>query len=264
MHGAGTVATVFELRSSGLGARRIASRTGVPVATVRDWLAGRLPAHSRGRPPGGAAAGTCERCGHTAHRWDRLPAAYVYLLGMYLGDGCISEHARNVFRLRIFLDLRYPLIVDECEAAIRALAPQNKVHRLERRSNFVDRPEPSDVAVSAFSKTWPCLLPQHGPGRKHERHIALTGWQEQLVDQRPEQLIRGLIQSDGCRFMNTGRNNWVCPRYAFSQKSDDIRSIFCDACDRLGVRWTKAGDRTIYVSRKADVATLDSFIGPKR
>ena len=264
MHRPDTVAEALELRSHGLGARRIASRTGVPVATVRDWLAGRLPAHSRGRVAHGAPTGVCKRCGHVAHRWDRLPAAYVYLLGMYLGDGCISEHDRKVFRLRIFLDLRYPLIVDESEAAIRALAPGNKVHRLERRSHFVDRPEPSNVEVSAFSKTWPCLFPQHGPGRKHERPIALAGWQERLVDRRPEQLLRGLIHSDGCRFMNIGRNNWVCPRYAFSQKSDDIRSIFCDACDRLGVRWTKAGNHTIYVSRKADVATLDRFIGPKR
>lgn len=64
--------------------------------------------------------------------------------------------------------------------------------------------------------------------------------------------------------MNTGRNNWAWPRYGFSQKSDDIRGIFCDACDLLGVRWTRAGTRNVYVSRKADVACLDEFIGAKR
>jgi len=45
--------------------------------------------------------------------------------------------------------------------------------------------------------------------------------------------------------------------------SGDIRAIFCQACDRLGVRWTQART-TIYVSGKADVARLDEFIGPKR
>jgi hypothetical protein len=63
--------------------------------------------------------------------------------------------------------------------------------------------------------------------------------------------------------MNTGRN-WICPRYSFANKSADIRSIFCDACNRLGVHWTAAGQKDIYVSRKADVEVLDGFIGPKR
>jgi hypothetical protein len=264
MHGPAAVAEVLALRAEGLGARRIASRTGLPVATVRDWLAGRLPKHSRNRDRGVEPRASCERCGHFAHDFERLPPAYVYLLGLYLGDGCISEHRRSVFRLRVFLDLRYPLIIDECEAAIRALVPDNKVHRLERKSRFIERADPSNVEISAFSKSWPCLFPQHGPGKKHEREIVLADWQVELVDRHPDQLLRGLIQSDGCRFTNTGRNNWVCPRYAFSQKSDDIRAIFCDACDRMGVRWTKSGTRNIYVSRKADVAFLDTFIGPKR
>jgi hypothetical protein len=188
----------------------------------------------------------------------------VYLLGLYLGDGCISAHRRNVFRLRVFLDLRYPLIVEECAKSMCAVVPKSKVNRLERFSTLAPSDFPSHVEVSSFSKAWPCLFPQHGPGKKHERRIVLTDWQSQLVDRRPEQLVRGLIHSDGCRFQNTGRNNWSWPRYAFSNLSDDIRAIFCNACDLLGVRWTKSGQRNIYVSRKADVAKLDEFIGPKR
>lgn len=47
-------------------------------------------------------------------------------------------------------------------------------------------------------------------------------------------------------------------------------SIFCSACDCLGLRWTAAFPKSetaavaIYVSRKADVAQLDEFVGPKR
>jgi hypothetical protein len=31
----------------------------------------------------------------------------------------------------------------------------------------------------------------------------------------------------------------------------------------MGLHWTTAGTKTIYVSRKADVALLDRFVGPK-
>jgi hypothetical protein len=63
---------------------------------------------------------------------------------------------------------------------------------------------------------------------------------------------------------NTGRGGWSCPRYGFSNQARDILKIFCYSCDRFGVHWTSSGQRTIYVSRKADVARLDEFIGPKR
>jgi hypothetical protein len=45
--------------------------------------------------------------------------------------------------------------------------------------------------------------------------------------------------------------------------SHDIHQIFRDACDLLELHWTASGERTTYVSRKADVARMDGFIGPK-
>jgi len=259
MHSATTVAAVLELRRQGLGARRIAGRTGLPVATVRDWLAGRVPANYR---LGGVVA-TCPRCGHQEHAFDRFPPAYVYLLGLYLGDGCISAHARGVFRLRVFLDYRYPQIVDHCESAMRAVMPTSKVSRLVRSGSFPGSTGSSNIEVSSFSKAWPCLFPQHGPGKKHQRAIELVTWQKQLANRSPGELLRGLIHSDGCRFQNTGRS-WSWPRYAFNNQSAGILRIFCDACDALDLHWTTSGRHTIYVSRKADVARLDGFIGPKR
>ncbi len=77
-------------------------------------------------------------------------------------------------------------------------------------------------------------------------------WQQALVDSAPEALLRGLIHSDGCRFQNTGRG-WSAPRYSFSTLSDDIKDIFCEACGQFGVHWTRAGRKTIYISRTADV-----------
>jgi hypothetical protein len=152
--------------------------------------------------------------------------------------------------------VRYPAIVEECEAALQAVLPLNRVARYLGQCNCYE--------VSAYSKSWPRLLPQHGSGKKHERKIVLAGWQRELVDRHPGLLLRGLIHSDGCRFVNTGRGGWRCPRYSFSNLSVDIKQIFCDACDRLDIRWTAAPPKTIYVSRKADVARLDEFIGPKR
>jgi hypothetical protein len=221
---------------------------GVPRETVRGWLTGKVPRAGRRGVLG------CDGCGGHAHRYDELPEAYVYLLGLYLGDGCISRHPREVYRLRVTLDLAYPGIAAECERAISQVLPRGQRVARVARKGCCD--------VAAYWKGWPCLFPQHGPGKKHERRIVLMDWQEALVDRHPGALLRGLIHSDGCRFVNTG-TNWVNPRYSFSNRSDDIRRIFCEACERLGLRYTTC-PRTVYVSRKADVATLDEHIGPKR
>jgi hypothetical protein len=202
---------------------------------------------------------TCERCGAEPHRFDELdPPAYAYLLGVYLGDGYVARHARGVHRLRVSLDPRYPGIVAECVSAIEEVRPGVRVARQARSGPWGEW-----VEVGAYSKSWPCLFPQHGPGKKHEREIELRDWQVELVQRAPEQFVRGLIHSDGCRFENTGRGGWRAPRYSFSNRSDDIIALFCWGCELLGLRWTESRN-TIYVSRKADVARMDEFIGPKR
>jgi hypothetical protein len=250
------VNSVLTLAASGKSAFAIARETGIPRSTVRDWMAGRVPDAAAGQDV------TCARCGASRHRLEQLPAEYLYLLGLYLGDGCISAHRRGVYRLRLFLDARYPEILSAAEAALRRVFPANRINRLARSGGFANSAPRSSVELSVYSKALPCLFPQHGEGRKHERPIALEEWQRQLVERHPDQLLRGLIHSDGCRFVNTGRN-WRHPRYSFSNASHDIRTIFCDACDLLGLRWTTA-PRTVYVSRIDDVARLDGFIGPKR
>jgi hypothetical protein len=248
------VKTVVDLAASGLSPLAISRETGIPRSTVRDWIAGRVP-------NGRALDGSCPACDGPRHRFEELPPAYVYLLGLYLGDGCISEHARRVFRLRLFFDARYPRIVNAGEAAVRSVLPANRINRLTRSGGYANSAPRSNVELSVYSRALPCLFPQHGPGRKHERRIELEEWQRELVARHPEELLKGLIHSDGCRFVNTGRN-WRHPRYSFSNRSDDIRAIFCESCDLVGVHWTTA-PRTVYVSRMRDVALLDAFIGPK-
>lgn len=64
------------------------------------------------------------------------------------------------------------------------------------------RPEGQLVIVSVYSRQLLCLFPQHGPGPKHRRPIRLEPWQQKIVANEPEAFLRGLIHSDGCRFIN--------------------------------------------------------------
>jgi hypothetical protein len=248
-HPVETVSRALDLAADGHSATEVGRIVGVPRATVREWMHGQVPRRTN------VDTGTiCDACG-SPHDFPGLPTAYVQLLGLYLGDGCLSAHPRGVYKLRIVLDARYPGIIEECEDAVRAVMPRSSLNRVDYETWY---------EVYSYSKSWPCLFPQHGSGKKHERRITLEGWQLDLVSKRPDRLLRGLLQSDGCRFQNTGRAGWSHPRYAFANVSADIRAIFCAACDLLGLRWTASGDRTIYVSRKADVALLDLLVGAKR
>ena len=124
----------------------------------------------------------------------------------------------------------------------------------------------------AASRKWPEIFPQHGPGRKHERPIVLEPWQRGIVDAFPREFLRGLIHSDGCRTINRFRTRlpsgrvaeYEYPRYFFSNLSADIRGLFCEYCERLGIRWTQSNHRNISVSHRGSVALLDEFVGPKR
>jgi hypothetical protein len=190
--------------------------------------------------------------------------SYAYLLAMYLGDGHLADTGRS-FQLRVALDGLYPQIVDECVTAmvlsLPVVTPHVRRDRIERRMN-----------VMAGSKHWPALFPQMGPGRKHTRPIALAPWQREIVERETWQFVRGLIHSDGCRTVNRFRTRlpsgrvaeYAYPRYFFSNLSADIRGLFCDACDHLGLRWTQSNPRNISISHRASVTLLDEYVGPKR
>jgi hypothetical protein len=175
------------------------------------------------------------------------------------GDGCLSRHPR-VWRLRVTLDSAYPRIVAECASAMAAVSPRSRVHILRRSIGRC-------VDVSSYWKHWPCYLPQHGPGPKHTRRIVLADWQSRIVEDFGERFIRGLIHSDGTRITareRKGRYVRYAPRYAFSNRSEDILQIFRAACETAGIHCTRASRKQIAVYSKAAVARLDTFVGPKR
>ena len=252
------VQEVLALIEKGLNDCEIARETEIPPGTVRDWRRGKTPRRGplRARIP---VEDSCRRCGHPQHDFAALPRwEYAYLLGLYLGDGTISRARRGVFKLRVVLDLKYPAIIDECEAAMGVICPTSKVNRVARVGC---------IEVYSYSKMWPCLFPQHGPGMKHRRPIWLATWQEAIADEAAGRVLRGLIHSDGCRVTNRVRVNgkeYRYPRYLFCNHSPDIRGIFCRYCDVLGVEWRPDGWRNISVARRESVALLDQFVGPKR
>lgn len=223
----------------------IARQTGIPRRTVWDWRS-KSPIRARSR---NASSG----CG-IDHDFLALSAPpYCYLLGLYLGDGCVSRHPR-AWLLRIVLDAKYPGIIDRCREAIDVLMPGQHAGTVRRSDGCVE--------VWLSSKHWPCLLPQHGPGKKHLRPIRLEPWQEVLVKEATEEFVRGLIDSDGCRVVANDRGV-KSVRYHFSNRSDDIRALFCAALDDLGISWTRPSRYQVAVYRNAAVARLDEFVGPK-
>lgn len=188
--------------------------------------------------------------------------AYSYLLGLYLGDGCVVRLPRT-YVLVIALDGLYPELVQEC-VKVAAIVVPDRVVRVKPGSG-------RGIRVEVCSALWPHVFPQHGPGPKHRRRIELVDWQRAIVDEHPEAFVRGLIHSDGCRCVNEftvqlkgGPKRYSYVRYFFSNLSEDIKGLFCEQCDRLGIKWSTKNPRHVSVSDRQSVARLDGFVGPKK
>ena len=255
---------ILELWELGINKKAIARYTGIPRATVRDCI---------------NRYSTLEQLNQWSEENSKplllkiltreiegdhqdILKAYSYMLGLYLGDGNIVK-MRRIYRLRITLDARYPNIIHSCMQAGSTLLPDNKVGIVE---NF-HAGHLSCVDVSIYHKELPLFFPQHGAGLKQNRKIELEEWQQRIVDTYPLEFFRGLYHSDGSRFSNIV-NGKDYPRYQFTNYSDDIRKLYCDTCDRLGFHWKTKQRRGLYetdvfISKRKDVAYLDSMIGAK-
>jgi Helix-turn-helix domain len=113
MRTAEEVDCVLELARTGQNLSAIARLTGISRSTIREWIAGRVPARR-------AAA------------IDGLPrAAYAYLLGLYLGDGFIA-HGPRASCLRIFFEPDIPASRRSGACHARRPAVQPRVGRASR------------------------------------------------------------------------------------------------------------------------------------
>ena len=249
------VETVRDLLAQGLPVAEVARRAGVSRWTVRTWASTGFDEILEDRIHDSSPDGEpCEFCYYVRHLSE---TSYAYLLGLYLGDGYIARHAKGVYRLRIVQDIKYPNLIRQCAIAMNWVIPS--------RIGYVKKVGCKEIA--SYSKHWPCVFPQHGAGRKHERVITLEPWQRWVaIERHPQLLLRGLVHSDGCRVANQVRvrgKQYEYPRYMFSNRSQDILRIFTDACDRAGIEWRQSNEWTISVSRRASIEALDHFIGPK-
>lgn len=227
---------------AGMSTNQVSRELGVSRAAIASW---RQRTH-QGQPPCPAPA---------------TPSPdYAALFGFYLGDGCISRMSRT-FAMRVACDARLPGIIDDVADRFRAVHPDRPVF-------FV--PAAGVITVQNSWKHWPCLFPQHGPGRKHERELGMADWQWAVVQQHPADFLRGLFHSDGCRVNNWAtrmvaghRKRYDYPRWQFTNHSAEIMSWCCDALDLVDVPWRRSSWKTVSVSTRAGVARLDELIGPK-
>ncbi|MEN1884722.1 helix-turn-helix domain-containing protein [Streptomyces mirabilis] len=249
-------AQAVALMRQGVPNRAAAERLNVPRGTVGWWRS----EDRRARGEAYEQSTDCPRC--TARDFDRV--AYAYLLGLYLGDGHIISK-RKQHHLSVFCNAKQTGLIAATEDAMRKVMPLPSVGQ---------RSKTGCVEVKSYTRHWTCMFPQHGPGKKHERPIALEPWQQEIVDAHPWEFIRGLIHSDGCRITNWTtrlvageRKRYEYPRYFFTNKSDDIRKLFADALDPVGVEWTTLARGSdpfnISVARKVSVALMDAHVGPK-
>jgi hypothetical protein len=244
----------LKLIENGFTLRATSMSTGVSRSTLRDW---------RDHPEKDGSRASCPRCADSPTLPEQT-AGYAYLLGLYLGDGCISaagNPAKGIWKLRIICCDAWPGLVQECARALRAVRPDNSVVTVQKTGC---------TEVLSYSKHWPCLFPQHGPGRKHTRTIELADWQQVIVERYAGDFARGLFHSDGYRGINRVRRNWgggdhwyEYPRYLFVNNSADILRLCGRALDQLGVAWRFSKPTTISVARREAVARLDEFVGPK-
>jgi hypothetical protein len=247
MYGPAMRHAALDALASGMTLSDVSRRTGVARATLREWLTRGGAYHLTNQVP---CPRTLKINGYT----------YSHLLGLYLGDGCLSRHKRGVYALRVACDARYPRLVDECAASMQVLLPN--------RVCFTRAP--GCFQVTSYSKHWPCLFPQHGPGRKHDREIALQPWQVAFVEEHPGRFLRGLFNSDGCRVTNWtervvagDRKRYEYPRYFFTNHSEDILQLCEWALDLLVIEHRRSNVWNISVARRASVAALDAHVGPK-
>jgi hypothetical protein len=140
------------LRAQALNQCQISRALGIPRGTIRDWLdpskqdARRIREQLR-------AERACQRCRGTE---EGLGPDYVYLLGLYLGDGHLARSRKGVWRLRIFQDQRYTGLIEECRLAMGAVT-LSRIGVTQRIGC---------VEINSWWKHWIHLFPQHGAGLK--------------------------------------------------------------------------------------------------
>lgn len=188
--------------------------------------------------------------------------AYSFILAVYLCDGCISRF--KTFRapsIRFTNDSKYPINTQEWGEKLKTVLPENSVniHKKKNGNCFI---------ITAYSRKLLDLFPQFGEGKKHDRKLFLSYWQKEIIEQYPEEFIKGCIQSDGCIYFQKISDAHFYKRYNFVNKSEDIIDFFIFALEKVGISKAKyfQKGRGLFVIQnfiKNQVKILESIISKK-
>ena len=143
------VREALALRAEGCATKTIARRLGIARSTVRYWLD-----RCAGVAQSAEAIGLKPiQCGFDSHHQHQ--AEYAYLLGMYLGDGCISRMPRT-YVLRIFLHRKQIDVIERVNHALRSLLPDHRVGYVLAVTMPVSpsRPTSTDGPIFFLTTVW--------------------------------------------------------------------------------------------------------------
>jgi len=197
------------------------------------------------------------------HNWNESQEkSYSYVLGFYLGDGCLQHDKKKKTRsytLFISNQANFHKMNQQISKSLEVLF-QKKVVRIYKRKNS----NCLNIKLTAVNLN---LLFPHGEGKKHERKIVLEDWQLNLIEKFPKEFIKGMLESDGCRF----QARKICSTYyvyKFDNKSCDLHEILQRIAKILNLHFTFTSSKgnkihTTSFYKKEDVLFLDSFIGVK-
>lgn len=175
---------------------------------------------------------------------------YNYILGLYLGDGCISSHKMS-YKLRIAQDNKYPKSITDIENILKSFFPNNI---------FICKPKGCTV-IGIYDKNLPLYFPQHDTGKKHDRPIILSDYQRENLDYL--NLMSGLWMSDGSYYI--AQKKYEC--YNFTNKSTDIISLFEECLTNFSIayrkRMKKDGVWIIEITKKSEVVKMKDIVGTK-
>ena len=186
---------------------------------------------------------------------------FSYLLGFYLGDGHLINPKGRSFGVIFTNETTFLEMNQRLQDALKTVFPSKDIKIRQRKTcNCVD--------IAMYGVNLDLLFP-HGKGYKHTRKIELTDWQLDIIDRFPKPFLKGMIESDGCRYIST--KNIM---YQFNNCSMDLHEVFQRAAKQLDLPFTfhtskskEARVTPLYKTcfyRKKVTAFLDTFIGPKK
>jgi hypothetical protein len=207
--------------------------------------------------------------GHLDHtQWSiDQKQAYSYILGFYLGDGCLYNTKGRSYTMMIANQADFYEMNLEISRSLSVLFPNKKV-------TFYKKPTSNCFDIKLTALNLHEIFP-HGKGTKHSRKISLTNWQKKIIEEFPQKCIKGLLQSDGTRYAADFKRYPHRIVYQFSNCSLDIHHILHELVKMEEIEYTfrqlKSKKSSIHADafvtsfyKRSAVNILDTFIGPKK